>query len=69
MIDRTYRCDLCRDIHEPRDLIGLYWAIFNTIDFKRSQRDVEHHLCFKCFDQIRGADDPRASSMTSEVRP
>jgi hypothetical protein len=52
-IDKTYRCDLCNDMHSPDDgkLVGIYWTTRQSIEV-RSVRSVEHHLCRGCVEAI-----------------
>lgn len=47
MIDRTYKCDLCRDRSQDNQLVGLFWGAGNRIEI-RASHDVEHHICQKC---------------------
>jgi hypothetical protein len=56
-IDRTYRCDLCRKMYEPsehRGLYGIYWKQEATGELlvMRGVREVEHHLCRKCIEDV-----------------
>jgi hypothetical protein len=53
MIDRAYRCDLCRDIHDPNvdAFYGIYWE-GNRQLVERPVRTVEHHLCLKCIQDV-----------------
>lgn len=54
-IDRTYRCDLCNDLHTAHELFGIYWKC----DERPAQwvlvepKGVEHHLCAKCISTIQ----------------
>lgn len=52
-IDRTYRCDLCSDMHKPDDgqLVGIYWAARGALEIK-PVRSVEHHLCCRCIEAV-----------------
>jgi hypothetical protein len=52
-VDRSYRCDLCHDMHQPDDgkLIGIYWNPGNALVIK-PVREVEHHLCRRCVDSV-----------------
>lgn len=52
MINRTYKCDLCRDRHEPEDLVGIEWSAGHVISIKHA-RQTEHHLCQRCIDNIK----------------
>jgi hypothetical protein len=55
-VDRTYRCDLCRDPLVMNDYaenraIGIYWKGFSWEP--RPAREVEHHLCPRCISSIQ----------------
>lgn len=47
-IDKTYRCDLCRDIHDPDDglLIGIHWD--GKQWHETTCRDHDRHICAAC---------------------
>ena len=49
---RTYSCDLCGTSIDPNndEGVGIYW-IGTKMQFK-PVRDVEHHICDKCSEQI-----------------
>ena len=51
-VQRLFHCDLCRDQHELRDLIGLRWT-GNHEFVETAPRDVEHHLCFSCLSGLQ----------------
>lgn len=55
MIERLYRCDLCRAAHSPDGgkLFGLHWGQNNKLAVLKSPRDVEHHICVACFTAIQ----------------
>lgn len=52
-IDRTYRCDLCNDLHDPKvdAFYGIYWASGDRLEM-RPVFTVEHHLCLKCIQGV-----------------
>lgn len=55
-VDRTFKCDLCRDVHMlsmigPQKLIGLHWTDNRTV-VEANPRQVEHHLCVRCLASI-----------------
>lgn len=54
MIDRTYRCDLCNSIHDPRvdAFYGIYWGGHPERLVEKPVREAEHHLCLKCIKQV-----------------
>lgn len=61
MIERTYRCNLCRDSHEQGDLIGIRWGNTGSRTTlgaliqgwaKDSPANTEHHLCESCMDSL-----------------
>ena len=54
-IDRTYRCDLCHDMHEPGKLRGLFWRTTASGSelVEKPSREVEHHVCPKCLTGLR----------------
>lgn len=48
MIERTFKCNLCKDIRTPDHLHGIYFINDPTwIQFKGAW-DCETHICFKC---------------------
>lgn len=56
MVEKTYRCNLCRDPAPPCELIGFYWktaisgrAVMEMVPISQS----EHHLCKVCIKQIK----------------
>lgn len=55
-VERTYRCNLCRDEESgPDSMIGLWWS-GNHLHLKRYFKTVEHHICRKCYDAIRAVE-------------
>lgn len=53
MIDKTYRCDLCRATCTPDMangfLVGLYWTDFPIHGWtQRLARETDHHICKTC---------------------
>jgi hypothetical protein len=52
-VDRSYRCDLCSDMHKPDsgELIGIHWAARGALEVK-PVRSVEHHLCKRCVEAV-----------------
>ena len=52
VIDRTYRCNLCRLRHEPADLVGIAWETSVALGRDAIRRvpatQAEHHLCLGC---------------------
>ncbi|MNO23668.1 hypothetical protein D3C76_134730 [compost metagenome] len=53
MIDRTYRCNLCREQHELRDMIGLHWSSWPKGWAEKPPRETENHLCMKCLSTLQ----------------
>lgn len=59
MIDKTYRCNLCRDMLPPKDHgfgikgIGIWWGENPGRWMERPYREVENHLCFRCVVSIQ----------------
>jgi hypothetical protein len=56
MIDKSYRCDLCReriseDAMRNDDAVGLYWI--GKIIMARAPLTVERHLCVYCLSSIQ----------------
>jgi len=58
---RHYTCDLCNMGNDAANLVGIYWTTLNPKDksywgreraVERPAREVEHHLCQKCLDDI-----------------
>jgi len=47
MIDKTYRCDLCRSKFEPEQLIGIYFTQPQGFE-RRDSRQTERHICREC---------------------
>lgn len=53
-VERTYKCNLCHDSHQPESLIGIFWtADRNRPIDERPAREVEHHVCVDCATAIR----------------
>lgn len=56
MIDRTYRCDLCRDSYDvnSKELIGICWVGTATGDRieKCLSHLSEHHICKSCLESL-----------------
>lgn len=52
MIDRTYRCNLCRDAVDHNAMIGLYWTGQGKCIESRPPTTVEHHICLACISQL-----------------
>lgn len=52
MIDRSYRCNLCRDAVDPQAMFGLYWTGVGKCIERRPPMQVEHHICLACASQI-----------------
>ena len=55
MIERTYKCDLCHQLKDPGDVIGLVecagrWAETHGHE---SFKQAEVHLCFLCLSTIQ----------------
>jgi uncharacterized protein YlaI len=46
----TYKCNLCQDTKEVKDIRGIYFA-GNTFEF-RPIYDCNTHLCQECIDRI-----------------
>ena len=62
MIDKTYRCDLCRDSFDIKELHGITWT--GTGWAKVEAIRTEKHLCQRCLDNIGDIRDQYAA-----VRP
>ncbi len=57
MISRFFKCDLCRDPFDSLSegvAFGLIWKTDGLYIVKELRGDVEHHICIKCFQAIRG---------------
>lgn len=59
-IERTYRCDLCRDpvqideMAESRRAIGIYWKSHRPNGWiLKPARETERHLCPACISSIQ----------------
>lgn len=50
MIDRRFKCDLCRDQANPKKLVGLHWTPQGWEE--KPPLECEHHLCKKCLASI-----------------
>lgn len=50
MIERFYKCNLCRDQYSPADLIGLYWSQDGWI--QKYATECENHICSRCAESI-----------------
>jgi len=59
MIERLYRCDLCRVAHDADsgNLFGLWWS-GTGLYVKQSIREFEHHICRSCYAAIKSSDIP-----------
>lgn len=53
MIERTYKCDLCRDTHQPEELFGLHYSDVKKGWINATPMSVEHHLCARCISSIQ----------------
>ena len=51
-VDRTYRCDLCRDTYRLDEgrLIGLHWS---DGWIEKQARAVERHICCACLSSLQ----------------
>jgi len=47
MIDKTYKCDLCRNKFDPDHLVGIYFTMPQGFE-QRDARQTERHLCREC---------------------
>jgi hypothetical protein len=60
-VDRTYRCDLCRDVlslehmSSGRRAVGIYWQDWPKPSgwLVKPAREVERHLCVRCVSSIQ----------------
>jgi hypothetical protein len=54
-VKRTYYCDLCGANGDGEPLRGLYWTKLTTREtlVEKAWREVEHHVCNKCLDDLR----------------
>jgi hypothetical protein len=59
MIERTYRCNLCRHVHgvNSRNLFGLLWSE-KSLFVQQSIWEFESHICRACYTAIRIGDLP-----------
>ncbi len=58
MITKYYQCDLCRDNFDPKEAdiaFGLVWK-HDGLHVVKEIRELEHHICIKCFQSIRMVD-------------
>lgn len=54
MIERTYRCDLCRDQHPLEKLIPIRWGSDNHCSVAEPvYGQSERHLCRRCIADIK----------------
>lgn len=56
MVERNYRCDLCRKAFPPDHLVGIEWvfapAVNHDVIRVRPAQVVEHHLCGVCLEDV-----------------
>lgn len=52
-IQRVYRCNLCRDTKELRDLAGLHWTDWPKGWQERPPCDTENHICKSCLSSLQ----------------
>lgn len=52
-IERTYRCNLCRDTYEPKQLVGLHWTSFPKGWTEKPAREMENHICMPCLTSLQ----------------
>lgn len=55
-IDRTCRCDLCRDTYrlDEGKLIGLHWSDWPAKGWtEKPAREVERHICCACLTSLQ----------------
>ncbi len=60
MIIRLYECDLCRESFNPNGeniAFGLVWK-HDSLHVVKELRELEHHICIKCFQTIRAVNFP-----------
>jgi len=50
MIEKTYKCNLCRDAKPIEKMIGLYWASSAWIE--KDPRLTENHICVGCLRNV-----------------
>lgn len=50
MIERTYKCNLCRDRKEPNELIGLHHEWDKWVE--KESVGCENHICFSCLQAL-----------------
>ena len=54
MIDRNYRCNLCRDAYPRDELIGLHWKDWPAKGWiEKPASQVENHLCVQCLSSLQ----------------
>lgn len=56
MIDKTFRCDLCKDARPvfgsgSSMLVGIYWNGDGWVE--KPRHEVEHHICCKCLSSLQ----------------
>jgi len=52
MIERTYKCDVCKDSFEPRRLVGLWFVMGDAIQ-EKPPTETERHICFRCLASLQ----------------
>lgn len=68
MKEITYRCNLCHNRHEIKDLYGLYFkgGSDNLINYAPDQ--TEHHVCSSCAEAIRKFPKKQLTEQATESR-
>lgn len=51
MMERIYKCNVCREECEQRHLLGIYWDQKSWI--QKAVQSVENHVCLACAKDIR----------------
>lgn len=52
-VKRTFHCNLCRDQHEPNNLVGLHWSSWPKGWEEKSPLETENHICMTCISTVQ----------------
>lgn len=52
-VNRTYTCNLCRDVYESNELIGLHWKTWPKGWVQAPAYQAENHICKTCLATLK----------------
>jgi len=52
-VTRTYSCNLCRDKHDLKSLVGLHWKDWPKGWEEKASSETENHICLVCLSSLQ----------------